>query len=212
MSTRALAPLKSLLLGIAFVALFTLTQGVARADEVTITGSTTGTVSGVPQLTFTGNAHFTGTTAAGIGALSGPNSLGSFFLSTSPTQIVSGSFTLNVTFTVPSGINGGQGTTYTATIFGSVSPNVNQGGVDITFTAPSQTFTFNDGTNAGSFTLTVDSLHVQSGQAANLTAGIRGSQSPVPEPATLFLLGSGLSGLAAAARRRRKAAKTDANE
>src|SRR5437588_605850 len=47
--------LKSLALGIALVALFAAGQKTARADEVTISGSTTGSVTGVPQLTFTGN-------------------------------------------------------------------------------------------------------------------------------------------------------------
>jgi hypothetical protein len=205
MRTHFTALLKSISLGIALVAVMTLSQGVARADEVTISGSTTGTVTGVSQLTFAGNA-FTGTTALGVGSLSGANRLGTFSLATAPLQGVGGSFTLNVTFTVPSGINGGQGTSYNATITGSVSPNVGQGGVDITF-GPAQTFTFNDGVNAGSFTLTVADVFVQSGQTANLTAGIRGSQNPIPEPATMFLLGTGLAGVAAKVRKRRKAAK-----
>lgn len=177
----------------------------ARADEVTITGSTTGTVTGVPQLTFTGNANFTGTTALGIGSLSGPNSLGSFFLSTAPTQLISGSFTLNVTFTVPTGISGGQGTTYTASITGSVSPNINQGGVTIDFNNTPLVFTFNDGVNTGSFSLAIADVFVQSGQSANLTAGITGQQSAVPEPVTMLLFGTGLAGVAAKVRRRRKA-------
>jgi hypothetical protein len=206
MTNRILAMVKPLALSIAAIAFFTLAQGVARADEVTITGSTTGVVSGVPQLTFTGNANFTGTTNLGIGSLSGPNSLGSFFLSTAPSQLVAGNFTLNVTFTVPSGIAGGQGATYTATITGSVSPNINQGGVTIDFDNTPQVFTFNDGTNTGSFSLTVADLFVQSGQAANLTAGFTGAQNPIPEPATMLLLGTGLSGIAAGVRRRRKAA------
>jgi len=208
MRTHLTALLKSISLGIALVAVLTLSQGVARADEVTLTGSTTGAVVGVPQLTFTGNANFNGTTSLGIGSLSGPNSLGTFFLQTSPQQLVAGSFTLNVTFTVPSGIAGGQGTSYTATINGSVSPNVNQGGVNVVFSNPTQTFTFNDGVNQGSFTLTVaNNVFVQSGRSVELSAGFTGSQNPIPEPATMFLLGTGLAGVAAKIRKRRKAAK-----
>lgn len=181
-------------------------HSAARADEVTISGSTTGIVTGVPQLTFSGNAAFTGTTALNVGSLSGSNSLGSFFLSTAPTQGLGGSFTLNIAFTSPTGIAGGQGATYTAVVVGTVSPNLDQGGVNIFFDNPTQSFTFNNSTGTGVFELTMANLFVQTGRSAQLTAGIRGQQNaPVPEPATLLLLGTGVAGVAAKLRSRRKA-------
>ena len=197
---------KPLALGLFAIAFIALGQGVARADEVTISGSTTGTVAGVPQLTFAGNS-FTGTTALGIGSLSGANNLGTFTLSTDTTQPLSGSFTLNITFTAPAGITGGQGSTFTALITGSVSPNVDQGGVNIIFNTPTQTFTFNNGTSTGAFTLTLANLFVESGRSAQITAGISGAQqTTVPEPMTMLLFGTGLTGIAAGVRRRRNRA------
>src|SRR5687768_14110577 len=107
MKTRLTMLAKSLAITVATLAVLTLGQGVARADEVTVLGSATGTVLGVPQLTFFGNS-FIGTTALGTGSLSGFNTLGSFRLNTAPLEALAGTFTLNVTFDGPSGIAGGQ--------------------------------------------------------------------------------------------------------
>jgi hypothetical protein len=189
---------------ISLAALFFLVVGsLVRADEVTLTGSTFGLPPvTVPSLVFTGN-NFTGTTLFGVGALSGTNDLGTFFLVPSGPLLVSGTFSLNITFLSPVGISGGQLATFGATVTGSVSPVVNQGGVLVDFGSP-QTFTFNDGTHAGSFTLTIPDVFVQTGQLANLTAGFTGSQAAVPEPGTLALLGFGLAGVAASCRKLRR--------
>src|SRR5437667_10143371 len=69
--------LKSIFLGLLALVMFGATQKAARADEVTIAGSTTGTDTAVPHVTFSGNASFIGTTALGSGSVSCSTAVGS---------------------------------------------------------------------------------------------------------------------------------------
>ncbi|HZH90174.1 MAG TPA: PEP-CTERM sorting domain-containing protein [Pyrinomonadaceae bacterium] len=198
---------KPLAMGIALIAIFGAGQ-IAKADPVTVSGTSSGTITGTAAnfLTFTGNS-FTATTAGGVGSFSGADRIGTFVLASTVGETpVNGTFTLNLTFTAPTGIEGGQNTTFTATVSGVIStPNV--GGVQITFDNPIQTFTFSNENGSGSFSIELPRVFVQSGDTANLTAGLSGNQTAVPEPATMILLGTGLAGVAARIRKRRKDAE-----
>jgi hypothetical protein len=197
--------LKPFAMSIALLAIIAAGQTIAKADPVTVSGTSSGTITGTAAnfLSFTGNT-FSATTAGGVGSFSGADRIGTFTLLSNPGETpVNGNFTLNLTFTSPSGINGGQATTYTATVSGIIStPNV--GGVQIVFDNPIQTFTFTNASGSGTFSIELPKVFVQSGDTANLTAGLTGNQTAVPEPATMLLLGTGLAGVAARIRKRRK--------
>ncbi|MFN7928693.1 MAG: PEP-CTERM sorting domain-containing protein [Blastocatellia bacterium] len=112
------------------------------------------------------------------------------------------SFTLTITFTLPNDVSG---KTVSATLSGTISSGASGAQVNWSTT----TLTFNS-PSAGTFTLTIEPSTPINSPISPDASRIRGTitynaAAAIPEPLTLLTLGSGLAGLAALGRRRKKA-------
>jgi len=205
-----------------------LTQGIARADEVTLAGFTNGCFGAgcIPPstsaqqtatilgLTFN-NSIFNGTTSSGflaIGNTGQPpgtqnvDNLGSFQLNSTPAMYTGQAFTLRVTFTLPTGINGSNTSTFSAMLTGSVT-TMDMGGVFVDFNNAPIVFTFMNASGSGSFSFNVNDVSVIAGGLVPVSGNITAAQQTpgqVPEPASLLLIGSGMLGLGAGLRYRHR--------